>query len=101
MEEIPAQASDQPLVSNELPSKPTQKGLKSIGLVVVLLLILGGLLGYFYLRSSETSETTKGKKWVGVLSTKEGLVKISPEGELEKDNNDKIEIIVPPLILCG
>lgn len=96
MEEIPAKASDQPSVLNEPPSKPTQRGLKSIGLVVVPLLILGGLLGYFYLRSSETSETTKGKKWTGVLATREGLVKISPEGELEKDNNDKIEIIVPP-----
>ena len=91
MEQVPDQENRE-ASKNQL-SNITAANLKRSGLFILILILLlitiGGLVFLcLYSQGLKTSrqEVTEHKKWVGIIETKEGLVNISPEGVLEKDD---------------
>ena len=81
----------------------SNKGFASVLLVIFILvavLIAGSI--FFILKDDidipkiiqQTSPSSK--EWFGVIATKDGLVKIDPQGKLERDSSNKVKIIVPP-----
>ena len=84
-------------------SPPSNRSFLSTKIVLLIGALVVGLIvaGFIYfqtIKSSSTPEITKQvkKDWVGVIYTKEGLVKLSSQGKLEKDGDGKIRTFMPP-----
>lgn len=96
MDQLPAQENAQQSVSEEPVLSSTQSIPKFgliVSIVILFLMIFGGLFWYLHFQKPKKSK----KQWVGLLITDKGLVKINPQGILEKDAESQVKDIDSPV----
>ena len=67
-----------------------------IGVLIFTVLATAGYVYFKTVKPSLAPETSVKKEWVGIVETKKGLVKLSPQGILERDSSSKVKAVIPP-----
>lgn len=81
----------------------SNKGFASVLSVIFILVavLIAGSIFFVFKKNINIPEIIQQtspsyKEWFGVIATKDGLVKIDPQGKLERDSSNKVKVIVPP-----
>ena len=67
-----------------------------IGVLIFIVLATAGFIFFKTVKPSLTPETSVKKERVGIVETKKGLVKLSPQGILQRDSSSKVKAVIPP-----